>query len=462
MLNHLGLTRRQTIRGLAAIPAAVAMPALARSPGEAEVGFAFRQLTSRDSLVVSEGLATLRAHGKADAAHGIIAALRFARAERGQIGALLSELTGADNGQSWFDWMLWQERNPQIVPHPAFMPFKRDMLLSIDGKFSAFLTPESIARDRMKIRLEEITWGGVEKDGIPSLDFPDLIPGNSADYLLDDDLVFGISINGDIRAYPLRIMGWHEMFNEVIGGVPVALAYCTLCGAGILFETQVEQFEEPLIFGSSGFLYRSNKLMFDRTTESLWNQFTGKPVNGELVDSGIELRQRPVAITQWKEWYGANPDTQVLSLQTGHSRDYGSGAVYNDYFASADLMFPANVDQTKLKQKDYVFGIRSFGAAKAWPLTAFKGGRVINDNVGDLNIVLVGDTDGRTVRAYARADSDFQAAPGGLTSPEGDWQVTEDALLGPDGAKAPRVAGHVAYWFAWDGYLGAESELFVE
>ena len=98
-----------------------------------------------------------------------------------------------------------------------------------------------------------------------------MIAAGDADYLRDDDLVFGVEINGDIRAYPLRIMGWHEMFNEVIGGVPVALAYCTLCGAGILFETAVEGRDEPFVFSTSGFLYRSNKLMYDRQTESMWN-----------------------------------------------------------------------------------------------------------------------------------------------------------------------------------------------
>ena len=109
-----------------------------------------------------------------------------------------------------------------------------------------------------------------------------LIDAKDADYLLGTALVFGVSINGDTRAYPLRIMGWHEMFNEVIGGVPVALAYCTLCGSGILFETAVEGRARPFVFGSSGFLYRSNKLMFDRETNSLWNQFTGKPVAAQV------------------------------------------------------------------------------------------------------------------------------------------------------------------------------------
>jgi hypothetical protein len=152
-----------------------------------------------------------------------------------------------------------------------------------------------------------------------------------------------------------------------------------------------------------------------------------------------------------------------LSLETGHRRDYGPGVVYRDYFGSPGLMFPVEVDQSRLKQKDYVFGIRGVGAAKAWPLTAFEGGAVINDAVGAIDVVVVGDAATRTVRAYERRGQHFAAEgeDGALRSDAGVWQVNEDALHGPDGARLPRVPGHVAYWFAWNGYLGVESELYA-
>jgi len=242
----------------------------------------------------------------------------------------------------------------------------------------------------------------------------------------------------------------------------VALAYCTLCGSGILFETQVEGRDRPLVFGSSGLLYRSNKLMFDRETDSLWNQFTGRSVAGPLVNSGIELKIRPVAITNWAKWRKTYPDSRVLSLETGHRRNYGSGVVYRDYFASPDLMFPTSVDETLFRQKDYVFGIRDVAASKAWPIEAFAGGAVINDRVGQRQVVLVGDAATRTVRAYDRGGRSFEAAEDGsqLKSGGGYWQIGEEALTGPDGTKLPRVPGHIAYWFAWNGYLGAESEVY--
>jgi hypothetical protein len=407
-----------------------------------------------------EALAALTARDKLDGAPAMILALRYRRPATAEISAALEALTG-HSASGWFDWMVWQERHPEVTPHASYADLKLDIFRLIDPAFVRFF-PDGRTLERMRIRLEEITWGGVPVDGIPSLDNPKLIAVDEATYLLEDDLVFGVEINGDARAYPLRIMGWHEMFNEVIGGVPVALAYCTLCGSGILFETQVEGRDRPLIFGSSGLLYRSNKLMFDRETGSLWNQFTGRPVAGPLVDSGIELKIRPVAITSWASWRKRHPESRVLSLDTGYHRDYGPGVVYRGYFASPDLMFPTSVDESRFRQKDYVFGIRDGAAAKAWPIEAFAGGAVINDHVGQRRIVLVGDAATLTVRAYERGGRRFEATGDAtrLRSDDGDWRISEEALTGPDGARLARVPGHIAYWFAWNGYLGAESEIY--
>lgn len=378
------------------------------------------------------------------------------------VQAALKQLTG-DEMPDWRAAMLWQEAHPEIIPHQSYYALKLRYFYNIDLNFAQFFEPQYLERDRMKIRFEEITWGGVKVGGIPSLDNPQMIDAKDATYLKGSDLVFGVEINGDVRAYPLRIMGWHEMFNDVIGGVPVALAYCTLCGSGILFETDVEGRDTPFVFGSSGFLYRSNKLMFDHQTNSLWNQFTGKPVVGPLVDEDISLKIRPVTINSWSNWSQKHPQTKVLSLETGHFRNYDSGVVYQDYFASPDLMFPAIVrDESVVKRKDYVFGIREFNAAKAWPVKAFQDQRIINDEIGTTPLVLIGDALTRTVRAYERGDEIFQSGDhiDQINSGSGQWTIEEDFLIGPDGKKLPRVPGHISYWFAWDGYLGNESQLY--
>ncbi len=449
------ITRRNLLGAIASTSLA---PNIVRAQDDSDVEGLLGELFHANPVVVSTALRRIEIRGGTDLVSSLIFSMRFSAAPRGITSDVLRTLTG-EKHETWFDWMLWQEANPHVISHPAYYAFKRKLLLQIDPNFDDFLDIDAIQPEAMKIRFEEVTWGGVRKDGIPSLDNPKLIAASDATYMRDTDLVFGVAINGDARAYPLRIMGWHEMFNDVIGGVPVALAYCTLCGSGILFETHPKGRQTPYVFGSSGFLYRSNKLMFDRGTNSLWNQFTGKPVSGRLVDRDIELQQRPVVITQWKEWRAANPGTKILSIKTGHKRDYGSGVVYSDYFASDDLMFPASLSSEALNQKDYVFGVRLAGGSKAYPLEAFEGGRVINDAVGFQNLVLIGDAATRSVRAYDRGETRFDAK---LSDGTNTWQITEDALIAPDGRKAPRVAGHIAYWFAWVGYLGDSSELFKE
>ena len=450
--------------GLAApLATPLATGPLAAAPlSDSEIERLSLALVFGDSEEREEATERLVARGEPDVAAAFILALRYNRIETPRYLEALESLTGEAHTR-WFDWMLWQQGHPEILPHPSFGTFKLAMLLRVDPRFELFIAPYLAEPRAQKIRLEEITWGGVQVDGIPPLDDPARIPAAEAGYLLDEDLVFGVEVNDDARAYPLRIMGWHEMFNEVIGGVPVALAYCTLCGSGILYETEVEGQDEPLTLSSSGLLYRSNKLMYDRQTGSLWNQFTGRPVSGPLRDSGIELGIRPVAIMTWARWRETHPETTVLSLKTGFSRDYGSGVVYRDYFATPDLMFPALVDETDVKQKDYVFGVRALGESRAWPLEAFADEMVINDAVGPQQLVLVGNAAGRTVRAYERGGRTFMKAaePGALQDQDGGlWRMTEAALEGPDGARLPRVAGRLSYWFAWDGYWGADSSLY--
>lgn len=410
-------------------------------------------LFSNQYDVRQTAIARLLERNNSDSAAALIQAIRFIR-DPG-IFRVPETVTGVSNGTSWNAWMLWQEAHPEIVPFENFAAFKANVMAKLDPAFRLFLRP-GIAHT---IRLEEIAWGGVIKDGIPALVNPALIAADEAGYLDDGEQVFGVAINGDVRAYPLRIMDWHEMFNDVIGGVPVALAYCTLCGSGILYDTRVEGRAEPFVFGSSGFLYRSNKLMYDQATHSLWNQFTGEPVVGPLTGSGIELKILPVAITTWAKWRQRHPDTKVLSLETGYVRDYRPGRPYGTYFASPGLMFPALVPDDALAPKDQVFVLRDGGAEKAWRLSAFEGGQVVNDTLSGRPVVLIGDAASRTVRAYvsggrvfaAGADEDHVMADGV------SWRLEEHALIAEDGERLERLAGHIAYWFAWANFRrGAE------
>ncbi len=426
-------------------------PLLAQTAAQEAPGDIVPRLLLDEPGVREDAIDLLVKRGNPDVTAALIQVMRFVR-DRRQIDAALAAITEQEAGKwDWHEWMLWQQAHPDIKPFDGFDRFKADIMAALDPNFRVFLYP---GVDH-EIRLEEITWGGVVKDGIPALTNPTHITPLEAAYLTPDEPVFGVAINGDARAYPLRILDWHEMFNDVVGGQPVSLAYCTLCGSGILYKTGEVGDESPTIFGSSGFLYRSNKLMYDQKTKSLWNQFTGRPVVGELTGSGVELEILPVAITSWSDWLEKHPETKVLSLNTGFNRDYSLGRPYGEYFASANLMFPALVDDKRLEPKDYVYAVRVDGLAKAWPLTDFEGGKVVNDRIGDLRVTLIGDAESRTVRAYVRDDVVVKATddPNVVLAGNRSMTVDETGLIGDDGAMFERLPGHIAYWFAWQGFI---------
>jgi hypothetical protein len=328
-----------------------------------------------------------------------------------------------------------------------FLRFKQLLMGSIIPDFYEFLDPNT----ERTISVQEVVWGGVATDGIPPLDEPNFISAEEAsEWLVPSDQVVGVVINGDARAYPRRIIDWHEMVNDTVGGVPVSLAYCTLCSSAILYDGRLEG--KTYRFGTSGMLYRSNKLMYDRETRTLWEQYTGEPVWGPLVGQGIQLNVLPVVHTNWLEWQAAHPDTKVLDINTGHSRDYSSGVAYADYWASSELRFPAPDLSGPLNVKDHVYAVRITDEVVAYPIATLRERLFVQDVIDDTPVVVVGTADGSGGRAYQAREVTFEAADlvtGTLASEDGrSWSVEEDALVADDGARLERLPGHNSFWFA--------------
>ena len=366
----------------------------------------------------------------------------------GPVTEVLTALTGAAPGDTYFAWMAWQQEH-ENVPYAGYSALLTELYTGLDRTYGRFLRPDL----PHAIRLEEIAWGGVKPSAIPPLDNPKFVAAAAASYLNPDDAVFGVSINGDSRAYPLRIMNWHEIANDVIGGVPVSLTYCVLCGAGILYDGRVEGAPAAVTFATSGLLYRSNKLMYDRISESLWEQFTGRPVIGQLAHAPVRLRQMPMVQQSWSRWRQAHPDTRVLSVETGYSRNYAPDGAYRAYFAAPEPAFPVAWRDRSRAAKAVVFGMEAPGGAKAWPLALFAATPLVQDRVGLQDVVLIGAASPPGVRAYDATGHRFSRAGGDtLMAEDGVWQITEAALLGPQGLSLPRVPGHLAYWFAWAAF----------
>ncbi len=329
--------------------------------------------------------------------------------------------------------------------HPEYSEFMATLYGQIDPGFREYFDD----RPTSLIRLDEVLWGGVNRDGIPPLNNPEMIPAREATYLDDDNVVFGVTVDGDARAYPKRILAWHEMVKDEIGGRRLTGVYCTLCGAMILYDSNVDGVQHEL--GTSGFLYRSNKLMYDHETQSLWSTLTGEPVIGPLVGRGIELKTLPVVTTTWQEWVTRHPDTLVLSLNTGRERDYREGAAYRDYFATDRLMFAVPKLDRRLPNKAEILALRYDGEPLAVAAAFLERNRIYQDRVGDTEFVVLTDASGAN-RVYASLGVRFAGWDGAdavIDRAGQRWMITESHLSADDGRRLERLAAHRAFWFGW-------------
>ncbi|MEO0443527.1 MAG: DUF3179 domain-containing protein [Pseudomonadota bacterium] len=361
---------------------------------------------------------------------------------------LLTEKTQQNFGRDINQWYRWLWNQPEHITQD-YADFKRQLYQRIDPRFGPYFKDRQATA---RIRLDEIRWGGVRQDGIPPLRKPKMLDASDADYLADEHIVFGIKINGDARAYPKRILAWHEMFVDTIGGVDIAGVYCTLCGTVIPYKTKVNGKVHQL--GTSGFLYRSNKLMYDKETQSLWSTMTGKPVVGPLVDKGIQLDYVGVVTSTWAEWKRRHPNTRVLSLDTGHRRDYGEGIAYQDYFATDQLMFNTPFEDKRLNNKQEVLALRFAGSPMdqlAIDTDFLAKHPLYTGQIGRQAFIVLSDSSGAN-RVYDPENIDFVAydQDSQVTDAQGNtWAVTEEQLVSKSGRVLQRLPYHRAFWFGW-------------
>jgi hypothetical protein len=207
---------------------------------------------------------------------------------------------------------------------------------------------------------EEIRRGGPERDGIPALDSPAALAASAAAWH-DDEMVMGIEIGGEARAYPVAILNWHELVNDTLGERPILVTYCPLCGTGLVFDRRIAG--KTRTFGVSGLLYKSDVLFFDRESESLWSQIKSAAVAGPATGARLDvIRSRMV---RWGDWRERHPNTTVLSLETGHRRNYAENP-YGSYATSDGVMLPGPLDG-RYHPKMPTLGVRTRdGAARAY------------------------------------------------------------------------------------------------
>lgn len=293
---------------------------------------------------------------------------------------------------------------------------RRDLVVSsaLPLLGSALLVPSVLARTLngfdlrgALVPLAAIEQGGPPRDGIPSIDRPRFVDADKSG-LKGADRVLGIVRSGIPRAYPVRILNWHEVVNDRLGAEAVAVTYCPLCGTGMAFDARVGG-KEASSFGVSGLLYNSDVLLYDRGTESLWSQIMEQSVAGPM--KGVKLTPVPLTHTSWAHWRSRHPRSEVLSSDTGYSRDYERDP-YAGYDAVQRLMFDVQHRDERLPLKEWVLGVRLGGQAKAYPFSALAG-RVdakgeLQDRLGGVPLTIRFDGTHRTAEAF---DAKDQALP---------------------------------------------------
>lgn len=262
-----------------------------------------------------------------------------------------------------------------LDPAPVSAPFTVEQVASTvrEDVPSALENPSDERFDEPLIDLSSIRAGGPPPDGIPSLDRPTFETVESVGWLEPEEAVLALEIDGVARAYPVRIMIWHELVNDTVAGVPVTVSYCPLCNSALAYDRRLG--DRILDFGTSGRLYNSSLVMYDRQTESLWTHFDGTAVVGALV--GERLDTFPVATVSWEDFAASHPAGTVLSLDTEFTRDYGRNP-YDGYddVSTTPFLYDGPFDD-RLEPKARVVVVRAEGR----PAVALELGRLLADDV---------------------------------------------------------------------------------
>lgn len=311
--------------------------------------------------------------------------------------------------------------------------------------------------------------GGVGKDGILALINPLLVQPFNASYLQDDDLVVGYKVGDDIRAYPHKILDWHEIINDDIGNQSIAITYCPLTGTAIGWSRLING--QITTFGVSGFLYNTNLIPYDRLTDSNWSQMRMDCINGSQI--GDEISTYQVVETTWGTWKEMFPATTVVSNNTGLGRPYGQYPYFDengaDYRVDPFLIFPIEIDDQRLPRKERVHGVILNGHAKVYPLAQFDDAiTLIEDSFQDTELVIVGNQQKNLVNSFKKALPDGtlldfhplqDQLPAVLGDNEGNtWNVFGEAIGGArSGQRLVPTQSFIGFWFSWGTfYPGAE------
>ncbi len=365
--------------------------------------------------------------------------------------------------------------NETLTLPPEIVAAREPEIVNNDGRDSQVTFWQNMGWktnfDISLVSFDEIFSGGVPRDGIPPIDNPKFVDFAEANVWVGDrEPVISLAVNGEARAYPLQILTWHEIANDVVGGTPVAVTFCPLCNSSVVFDRRV--LGETLRFGVSGNLRNSDLIMWDDKTETWWQQLTGEAIVGDLV--GVELDFLASQLISYAEFKESFPAGLVLSRDTGHMRDYGRNPyVGYDSIDESPFLFSGPLDG-RLRSTSRVVAVHNDAESVAYPFESLGEVRVVNDRVGSDSIVVLWTPDtasalgesqigsagavgsgvafGRTVDGreltFEFRDGEFLDVETGST-----WSISGRATAGPlAGEQLPDFVHANHFWFAWAAF----------
>ncbi len=378
----------------------------------------------------------------------------------GQVSGIESSGNFNEDFVTYGTWL----RGELIDPGEGYYDWKRRL-------FSNLIQPEYydlLSEVTDPLTLASIQWGGVLRGGIPELNNPAKLTAAQASFMTDEELVLGVVIDDQAVAYPLRFLARHEFANDVIGDIPVALGYCTLCRTGLMFDARVNG--QVLTFQSSGLLLDSNKVMVDNQTDSLWHHLAGEAISGPM--KGTVLKTFPIVTTRWADWVAENPDT--LTLDTPEptyflnqperppiTYDYTPGAAYASYYSTGNLWFPSLPITGPFDEKTGVVTLSRPGGNVAFDQAGLEQSEPFvivleSDSEGSEQLIVVPNIGGARIYLVDQAvtsdvlDSAIGASGGELGSDAVSSIGTASVTLS-DGSEHMRVVSGQSFWFAWSG-----------
>ncbi len=313
------------------------------------------------------------------------------------------------------------------------------------------------------IPTNQIFDGGPGKDGIPALDNPEMTGAEfaSASFLDDTDLVIGYINGDDVRAYPHKILDWHEIINDEVNGHPVAITHCPLTRTSVGWEREYNGLITT--FGVSGLLYQTNLMPYDRTTNSTWSQQSLKAVNGPLI--GTEAKTFHMVETEWGTWKTLYPDTKVVSVNTGFSRNY-QRYPYGSYRTAEGLIFAVTVTDNRLPRKERVLGVIVNEMVKAYRFEDIAAEPIIIDEFQGQSYTVVGSREKNILMAFKEKFLNGESVTfeiiNDFNSPvflkdqfDNEWDLFGNAVSGPNtGDKLEATNSFIGMAFSWASFYG--------